>query len=498
MSSCNQSKCVLVLGLGETGLALAHWCARGGAAVVVADTRADPPGRAQLMAEWPEMAFSAGQMPLSLLEGVDLVAISPGLAPHGEPQAKLINAAHERGIPVWSEIEFFAQELATLRNERGYAPHVLAITGTNGKTTVTSLTGLLCERAGRHTAVAGNISPAALAALEQALLADELPEVWVLELSSFQLQHTYTLNASAAAVLNISQDHLDWHQSMDAYSAAKARVFGPDTIRILCRDDPRSMAMASPESSQRDITFGLDAPTGAHSYGIVDEGGMRWLEMNEPAQSEPRKARQRKLVEEEPIRRRLMPVDALHIRGNHNAANALAALALCRAIDLPLAPMLHGLREYTGEPHRVELICRVHDVDYIDDSKGTNVGATVAALEGLGQRVVLIAGGEGKGQDFNVLCEPVARHARAVMLIGKDASRIRAALLPAATRGVALVDCASLEQAVVAASEHAQSGDAVLLSPACASFDMFRDYKHRAQVFLDAARELAMQAGQPC
>jgi UDP-N-acetylmuramoylalanine--D-glutamate ligase len=346
--------------------------------------------------------------------------------------------------------------------------------------------------------VAGNISPAALDVLRAALDNDELPQAWVLELSSFQLHTTYSLQADAATVLNVTQDHLDWHGDMEAYAADKARIFGAHAVRVLNRDDPMVMQMASPLAAS--ITFGSDEPEHADCFGLTDDNRMQWLSVGVSAEDGvPTKRRKKDNVELPVYVNRLMPVDALKIRGQHNAVNALAALALCRAIGLPLAPLLHGVREYRGEPHRVELIANIGGVEYYDDSKGTNVGATVAALNGLGLaqggsgRLVVIAGGDGKGQDFAPLAEPVAKHVRAVLLIGRDAPAIRAAV---ERSGVDLIDCETLESAVQLASEVAQSGDAVLLSPACASLDMFRNYGHRAEVFVDAVREVALSRGE--
>jgi UDP-N-acetylmuramoylalanine--D-glutamate ligase len=497
-----QGKTILVLGLGESGLAMALWLARCGAALRVADTRAAPARLAQLREAVPSAEFIGGAFDAELLDGVDLVAVSPGLAPGGE-LASLLPAAQQRGIPVVGEIELFAQALAALREERGYAPKVLAITGTNGKTTVTSLTGLLVERAGLTVQIAGNISPAALDMLRARLDADDLPQVWVLELSSFQLHATQSLNPDAAAVLNVTQDHLDWHGDMQAYAQAKARIFGPDTLRVLNRDDPATMAMAAgnaknAKNAARTVSFGLDEPAQPDCLGLTREHGMAWLALAVPEEDGARRRRKKDEAPVPVVLNRLMPVDALQIRGRHNAANALAALALCRAIDLPLARLLHGLREYRGEPHRVEMVANVGGVDYFDDSKGTNVGATVAALNGLGEesreaRLLLIAGGDGKGQDFSPLAEPVKRHVRAVFLIGRDAPAIRAALAGA---GVRFVDCATLEDAVAHAADEARPGDAVLLSPACASLDMFRNYAHRAEVFIDAVREIAAARGE--
>ncbi len=381
----------------------------------------------------------------------------------------------------------------------GYRPAILAVTGTNGKTTVTSLTGLLVERAGRTVAVAGNIGPSMLDTLAARLDAGDLPQVWVLELSSFQLEGVDRFEPTAGAVLNLSQDHLDWHGSMDAYAAAKARIFGASGLMVLNREDARVMAMLPApvrlkggKTEQRaHLTFGSDMPQRPGDFGIEVVGGMTWLvralEVDETIK------RRRDEVQELHFQR-LMPADALRIRGRHNAVNALSALALAVSAGCPLGPMLYGLREYRGEPHRVEPVGFVNEVEFFDDSKGTNVGATVAALQGLGadRRLIVILGGDGKGQDFSPLAEPVARHARAAVLIGRDAPQIRAVLEP---QGVTLLEADSLEQAVRVAAGRAHAGDAVLMSPACASFDMFSDYEHRARVFVDAVRALADETG---
>jgi UDP-N-acetylmuramoylalanine--D-glutamate ligase len=491
-------KTALVLGLGESGLAMALWLARSGARVRVADTRAEPARLPALRAAVPDADFVAGEFGATLLDGADFVAVSPGLAPDRE-LAAISPAAAERGIPVWGEIELFAQALAALKDSQGYDPKVIAITGTNGKTTVTSMVGLLCERAGYATRVAGNISPAALDVLREAVDADALPQAWVLELSSFQLHTTYTLDAHAATVLNLTQDHLDWHGSMAAYAADKARIFGANTVRVLNRDDAIVAAMTAPGANV--TTFGAGEPDAPGSFGLVSERGVLWLANANPLEEPEKKRKKNDPVEPVELTiNRLMPADALRVRGLHNATNALAALALCRAAGLPLAPLLHGLREYQGQPHRVELVAAIADVEYYDDSKGTNVGATVAALEGLGKtfgeterQIVLIAGGDGKGQDFGPLAAPVSRYVRAVLLIGRDAPALRAALEPT---GVPCFDLADLTQATHRAAGLAKAGDVVLLSPACASLDMFTNYAHRAQVFVDAVRDIALDHGQ--
>jgi UDP-N-acetylmuramoylalanine--D-glutamate ligase len=351
---------------------------------------------------------------------------------------------------------------------------------------------------------------------------DHLPEVWVLELSSFQLDGVTGFEPTAATVLNITQDHLDWHGDMAAYAAAKARIFGRGGILVINRDEPAVEALvpepvvikpatrgARTQTIHRQVVrFGLDAPQRPGDFGLVTENGMAWLVRAHPADETQAGGRRKKgaVVEEEILLQRLMPADALRIRGRHNASNALAALALATAAGLPLAPMLHGLREYAGEPHRVEYVTTVGGIEAFDDSKGTNVGATVAALNGLGAdkspaRLVLILGGDGKGQDFAPLAAPLARHARAVALIGRDAEAIEAAVGAACTdAGVPLAHFGrgedAMARAVTWAFGQARGSDAVLLSPACASLDMFRNYAHRAQVFVDAVQALAADRGE--
>ena len=493
---------VLVLGLGQSGLAMARWCTRQGARVTVADTREAPPQLAALRAQVPDARFVAGPLAAGLLDDASLRAVyrSPGLPP--AEIAAVVQAARERGLPVGGELGLFAQALDRLKQARGYAPALLAVTGTNGKTTVTSLTGRLVERAGKSVAVAGNIGPTLLDTLQAWLDADELPQVWVLELSSFQLDAVEAFEPTAATVLNVTQDHLDWHGGMADYAAAKARIFGGQAVMVLNRDDPLVAAMrpAAPAKAAKGprpaprqvLTFGAGMPTAPGDFGIEVVGGMAWLVR---ALESDETRRRRKDAEAELHFQRLMPADALRIRGRHNAVNALAALALAVSAGCPMGPMLYGLREYRGEPHRVESIGVLDGVEYFDDSKGTNVGATVAALQGLGadrRLLVVILGGDGKGQDFAPLAEPVSRFVRAAVLIGRDAPPIRAAL---AATGVPLLDAATLDDAVAQARARAQAGDAVLLSPACASLDMFRDYGHRAEVFRAAVAELARADG---
>ena len=494
-----QGQHILILGLGSSGLAMARWCAFMGAEVTVADTRDAPPNLALLQSELPDLKFVGGQLSAQLIEGTSVRAVfaSPGLAP--TETAPVLDAAKSLGLWVGGELSLFVQGLEKLKLTRDYSPKVLAITGTNGKTTVTSLTGQLVERAGKSVKVAGNIGPTLLDTLRECI-ESELPEVWVLELSSFQLDNAGPFEPSAATVLNITQDHLDWHGSMDAYAAAKQKIFGATSLMVLNREDAKVMAML-PEPiraklqkpiEREHLTFGADMPQRPGDFGLETVNGMTWL-VRALESDETRRLRKGE-VEEIHIQR-LMPADALRIRGRHNAVNALAALALASSTGCSLASMLFGLREYQGEPHRVQSVAIVNDIEYFDDSKGTNVGATVAALNGLGaeRKVVVILGGEGKGQDFSPLAEPVARFARAVVLIGRDAALIREQIQLA---GVPLLDASTLPEAVKAAKEVAQKGDAVLLSPACASFDMFKDYGHRAEVFCQSVAEIADEAGQ--
>lgn len=509
----------LIMGLGESGVAMAKWCLRNGAAIRLIDTR-EQSQFSERQNAWLDELQKAGLKDIQfgplrdqLLNDIDVIGISPGLSPLQEPTQSFVVKARKARIDIWSEIEFFARAIAALdrmakANNSSYASAVLAITGTNGKTTTTALTGQLCERAGKKVAVAGNISPAALdklmACLNDVDQIEDMPDIWVLELSSFQLVYTYTLNATAATVLNITQDHLDWHGDMQAYADAKAKIFGVDTICILNRDDSMVMNLLSDDqkSEKSIVTFGSDRPDQQGAYGIEHDlraGGIDWLVWAEVDEDlEPQAKRRRKstaMKEDEPLRlKRLIPADALRIRGRHNALNALAALALARSANVPMNVLLYGLRDYHGEPHRVQSVAIVNDVEYVDDSKGTNVGATVAALNGLGgnetgKRIWLIAGGDGKGQDFGPLREPALRFVKGVFLIGKDGAAIGEAI----GQDVPCTISGNLEAAVRTAAEQAQSGDLVLLSPACASFDQFKDYIARAQAFVSEVEELGMR-----
>ena len=503
MTTLLQDQSVLILGLGASGLAMARWCARQGAQVTVADTRETPPQLAQLRSELASVRFVSAPLNAALLRetGAQWIFKSPGLTP--AQMAPITAAAKTATLGIGGELNLFAQALEDLRQSRDYQPGVLAVTGTNGKTTVTALTAQLVQCAGKSVVAAGNIGPTLLDTLTKQLDEDKLPEVWVIELSSFQLADAVTQNVpmsrlepTVACVLNLTQDHLDWHQTMAAYGQAKARIFGRQTMVLLNRDDPPVMAMLPTTAKGRPqrlhTTFGAGLPQRPGDFGLEQVNGMAWLvrAMERDPTYKPRKGQEA----DDLFIQRLIPAEALRIRGRHNAVNALAALALASSAGCALAPMLYGLREYRGEPHRVESLGVVHDVEYFDDSKGTNVGATVAALNGLGpeRKLVVILGGDGKGQDFSHLAAPVAQYTRAVVLIGRDAPQLRAALQAS---GVPLIDASDMADAVGRAAAKAQTGDAVLLSPACASLDMFDNYVHRARVFREAVQAHAQDAG---
>lgn len=446
-----KDKRVLVLGLGETGLSALRWLQSQGARLAVADTRNHPPGVDVVSAELPEVSVYKGALTATLFDGVDLIVISPGV-PLSEPE---IQAAMKRGIAVVGDVELFAQY-------RPSSAKVIAITGANGKTTVTTLVGEMCKAASLKTIVAGNIGLPVLDTLSM-----ETPDVYVLELSSFQLETTSSLQADAATMLNLSEDHMDRYASLQDYAIAKAHIFYNAKLQVLNRDDAWSMMMARAKLAQ--VTFGVSAAEDEQSYGLLQVAGETWLSCGSKA---------------------LINLQDLKIAGLHNAMNALAAIALCRGIGLEYAPIIQALYNFKGLPHRVEWVANISDVDYYDDSKGTNVGATCAALSGFAQKVVLIAGGDGKGQDFSPLKNAVADNARAVVLIGRDAALIEAELLDT---GVPLYQAADLPEAVNIAKKLALTGDAVLLSPACASFDMFKNYVHRAEVFVNAVNDLKMR-----
>lgn len=450
----------MVLGLGDTGWSMTRWLARHGADVRVADTRADPPHAARLARELPQIPLAAGAFGEATLRGADLVAISPGLDRREAPVAGAI----ERGVPVVGDIELFAQAL----KERA-GPKVVAVTGSNGKSTVTAMAGEILRAAGRRTVVAGNIGTPVLDALGAIEGGAAAPEAFVLELSSFQLESTSSLEPAAAAMLNLTEDHLDRYDGMADYAAAKARVFAGGGAQVLNRDDRWSMGMARRGRSV--LTFGGGAPRAETEWGIRTERGAAVLARGS---------------------RPLMDLAGMPVAGRHNAANALAAHALAVSIGAPDEALARALRSFRGLPHRMQQVAEHEGVIFLDDSKGTNVGATVAALAGLKQPVVLIAGGDGKGQDFSPLAPAVKARARSVVLIGRDADRLAQAI---AGSGVPVERAAGMEEAVQAAFRASRAGDAVLLSPACASYDMFRNYAHRGDVFSAAVRRLTGGGG---
>lgn len=457
-----QGRHVLVLGLGVSGLSMARWLAARGAQVRVADSRETPPGLEALERALPGVTVDLGPFRPESFAGRDLIAVSPGVALAEER----IREAVARGVEVVGDVELFARSLDAVAGARtARRPRILAITGSNGKTTVTALTGALCKGAGRETLVAGNIGLPVLDALADLESGTRpWPDVVVLELSSFQLESTTSLRADAATVLNLSEDHMDRYADMAEYAAAKARIFAGDGVQVLNRDDRWSLGMAQP--GRRVRTFGLSAPRDESEWGIRVAHGRRVLARGD---------------------KDIMPVAELPVAGLHNAANALAAAALCHSAGVPDASLAAALRSFRGLPHRLEKINKIKDIEFYDDSKGTNVGATVAALGGMAQPVVLIAGGDGKGQDFTPLAPAVAAHARAVVLIGRDAEAIGRVL---AGGKVPVLRARDMDEAVEMAWRAAQPGDAVLLSPACASYDMFRNYGHRAEVFVAAVAAL--------
>lgn len=439
------NKRILVLGLGETGLSALRWLFAQGAEVAVADTRENPPNVDAVKVEYPEVKVYLGELDAKVLSVMDMLVVSPGVA-LSQPA---IQAAIEAGVSVVGDVELFAQY-------RPISAKVIAITGANGKTTVTTLVGEMCKAAGLKTIIAGNIGLPVLDALDM-----ETPDVYVLELSSFQLETTNSLVVDVATMLNLTEDHMDRYNDLAMYAAAKAHIFYQAKHQVLNRDDAWSMIMQRPSLTVS--TFGLDFDTEA--FGIQEVENEIWLCDGE---------------------QHLINAADLRIKGAHNAANALAAIALCRAIGLEYAPLLNALYNFKGLPHRVQWVAEIDNVDYYDDSKGTNVGATCAALSGLPQKVVLIAGGDGKGQDFTPLQSTVSQNARAVVLIGRDAALIEQVLL---VTEVPMYHAQDMHEAVVIARRVAQAGDAVLLSPACASFDMYNNYVHRAEVFISAVKQ---------
>jgi UDP-N-acetylmuramoylalanine--D-glutamate ligase len=437
-----------VLGLGMTGLSLARHLARHGAIVRVADTRSDPPNRAALAAALPDVPLAVGEFTEATFDGADMIAISPGVA-QNHPA---IRAAVNAGAALVGDIELFARALPPDQK-------VLAITGTNGKSTVVSLTGALTRAAGLSTIVAGNIGHAVLDALAPIEAGGSWPNVFALELSSYQLETTTSLRPVAAAVLNISANHLDRYAGIADYAATKARIFEHATVQVRNRDDPIVRLMRLPGRTVQ--TFGAGVPLSEEEWGLVERSDGAWL------------ARGGEL---------LMQASRLTLVGRHNAQNALAALALASSVAKLGRPVLDALAGFRGLPHRMAPVADAGGVLFIDDSKGTTVGATQVALDGIGRPVVLIAGGDGKGQSFVPLASAVERTCRAVLLIGRDAPQIARAL---AGKQVRVETCGTLDVAVGRAIDLASPGDAVLLSPACASLDQFHDYVERGRRFAE-------------
>lgn len=434
----------VIVGLGRTGLSCARYLAGRGEAFAVTDSRREPPELKHLHELAPHAPIRVGGFDPALLDGATLVIASPGVSLR-EP---FLVEASRRAIPIIGDIELFARNAT--------AP-IAAITGTNGKSTVTTLVALMAEEAGRKTLAGGNLGRPALE-----LLNEPVPELYVLELSSFQLETTHSLRCAAAAVLNVTSDHMDRYAGMDEYAAAKTRIFSGADVAVMSLDDAYTRAMST--RTARAVTFSLEPDRGADYYAQRERGE---LVLMHGAQ-------------------RIVAMSELKLAGAHNAGNALAALALCEGLGLPLAPCVRALREFAGLPHRSQWVADIGGVRYVDDSKGTNVGATLAAVAGMEGPLVLIAGGQGKGQDFTPLAAAFRSKVREAILIGQDAAAIDAVLTD-----VCQTERASdMEHAVHLAAQVARPGDTVLLSPACASLDMFRDYAHRGDVFAATVRRL--------
>jgi UDP-N-acetylmuramoylalanine--D-glutamate ligase len=433
----------VIVGLGRTGVSAARHLAARGHRLVVTDSRAEPPGLAELRRLVPEAATALGGFDPSVLSGADQVVVSPGVS-LSEP---FLQQAAAQGLDLVGDIELFAREAGG---------RVVGITGTNGKSTVTTLVGEFAKASGIEVRVGGNLGEPALD-----LLAGPPAAMYVLELSSYQLETTHSLQLEAAAVLNVTPDHLDRYHDVAAYAAAKSRIFERCATAIVNLDD--EIVVRMPRPGQRRVGFSLRRPDA--EFRLLSQGGEDWLAEGSLA---------------------LMPVSALRLPGRHNAANALAALAIGTVCRLPREAMTAVLASFQGLPHRAALVADWRGIRWIDDSKGTNVGATAAAIAGLDGPLVLIAGGEGKGQDFAPLAAACRGKVRHAVLIGRDARILAGALRRACD--VSFAD--SMESAVGVAAGIARRGEAVLLSPACASFDMFRDYAHRGDVFAAAVREL--------
>ena len=435
----------LVVGLGKTGLSCVKFLARHGVPVAVTDSRDNPPGLASLRAACPGVQCAVGGFDKQLFAWAQRLLVSPGVSLR-EP---LIAEAQARGVEILGDVELFARLVNT---------PVVAITGSNGKSTVTTLVGEMCNAAGKRTLLGGNLGRPVLEML------DEPPaEFYVLELSSFQLETTRSLNAAVSVVLNISADHMDRYDDVAAYARAKQGVYHGSGVQVINREDPVVAAMVEPD--RRVISFGLDAPS-ADNYGRLSRNDKLWLARGSQT---------------------LLPVRELRISGEHNQANALAALAMGEAIGLPMVSMLEALRQFAGLPHRTQWVAEINGVNWYNDSKGTNVGAAVSAIRGLSGSLVWIAGGQGKGADFSALREALAGKVRVAVLLGQDAEKIAEAIEAVAP----IVFVNDMADAVRQAQALAQPGESVLLSPACASFDMFNGFEHRGEVFMAEVRALA-------
>ncbi|WP_296188428.1 UDP-N-acetylmuramoyl-L-alanine--D-glutamate ligase [Pseudomonas sp. UBA1879] len=448
MSLIASSHFRIVVGLGKSGMSLVRYLANRGVSFAVADTRENPPELATLRRDYPQVEVRCGELDVEFLCRADELYVSPGLA----LATPALQQAAARGVKLSGDIELFA---------RAAKAPIVAISGSNAKSTVTTLVGEMAVAAGKRVAVGGNLGTPALD-----LLSDDV-ELYVMELSSFQLETTDHLGAEVATVLNVSEDHMDRYSGLPAYHLAKHRIFRGARQVVVNRQDALSRPLIG--EGVPCWTFGLNRPD-INGFGLREENGEKYLAF----QFE-----------------NLMPVSELKIRGAHNQSNALASLALGHAAGLPFEPMLQALRNFGGLVHRCQWLRERNGVSYYDDSKATNVGAALAAIEGLGEdipgQLVLIAGGDGKGADFSALKNPVATHCRAVVLLGRDAE------LLATTFGdsVPLIRVKTLEEAVQRAAECAQEGDAVLLSPACASLDMFKNFEERGRVFAQAVGDLS-------
>lgn len=434
----------IVVGLGKTGLSCARFLARKGLPFAVVDSREQPPGLEAFRAEFPHTFLELGPLRAETLKGCSELVVSPGMA-LAEPA---IAEALASGVVAVGDIELFVREVS--------AP-IVAITGSNGKSTVTTLVGNMARRAGRRVQVGGNLGTPVLD-----MLVEGEAELYVLELSSFQLETTHSLKAEVATLLNLSPDHMDRYPTLLAYHQAKSRIFHGARQVVVNRADPLSEPLLAQGVTR--WSFGVDRPD-RQAFGVIEREGAPWL-----------------AFEFTP----LMAAAEVRIPGRHNLENALAALALGHAVGLPMDEMLQELREFPGLPHRCQWVGQRDGVDFYNDSKGTNVGASVAAMAGLGGGLVLIAGGDGKGADFSQLGDEIARRARGAVLIGVSADKIEAAI----AGRVPVLRANSMDEAVVAAASLAEAGDSVLLSPACASFDMFKSYEHRGDVFAECVRTL--------